>query len=108
MGPESIEKILLCYICKKPIETEKANFDLINNVAVHIKPRLGISEKVKRIFKGNQIGDDCTIKYIKTISSTGREISFKEVKIDDIFRHCRELFVIINEQEELPPEKNTV
>ncbi len=107
MNPENIEKILLCYICKKHIESDMANFDLINNVAVHINPRLGISHKFKRIFKGSQIGDDCTIKYIKTISATGREISFKEVKIDDIFRHCRELFVIINEQEELPPEKKT-
>lgn len=105
MEESKIDKILLCYMCKKPVETEKANFDLINNVAVHIKPKSSFSQGLKKLFRGSQVGDDCTIKYIKTISATGREVSFKEVKIDDIFRHCRELFVVINEQEELPPEK---
>lgn len=100
-----VEKILLCYMCKKSIESEKANFDLINNVAVHIKPRRPFSEKLKDIFRTKEKSEDCTLRYIKTISATGREISFKEVKIDDIFRHCRQLFVVINEQEELPIKK---
>ena len=97
---DKIQKILSCYICKKPIETEKANFDLLNRVAVHLKERKSF---LKKLFSENN-SNECTMKYIKTISATGREIDIKEIKIDDIFRHHRELFIIINEQE-LPPEK---
>ena len=98
---KNIEKILSCYICKKPIETEKANFDLLNRVAVHLKERHSI---IKNIFS-KKPENQCTMKYIKTISATGREIDLKDVKVDDIFRHHRELFIVINEQE-LPPEKD--
>src|SRR3989338_7419351 len=104
---QNIEKILICYICKKPIESSKANFDLINRVAVHLKEKQSIDKKLKNIFsKKEGQKEDCTLKYVKTISATGREISFKEVNIDDIFRHHRELFVVINEQELPDPKKS--